>query len=67
MPWLRWLLSAFAIAFPVLYAVYLLRDRPHAFGEAMAWGAISAWVFMMGKMRNARRNRRCVPCGMGRD
>ena len=69
MPWLRWLLSAFAIVFSVLFVVYLLRDQPmpHAFSEALKWGAISAWVFVMGKVRNVRRNRRCALCEIGRD
>ena len=62
MPWLRWLLSAFSIAFPVLYAVYLLRDRPHAFGEALTWGAITAFVFMLAQMRRVRRMQQCKAC-----
>jgi len=62
MPWLRWLLSAFAIAFPVLYAVYLLRDRPHALGEALAWGAITAFAFMLAQVRRVRRGEKCALC-----
>lgn len=62
MPWLRWLLSAFSIAFPVLYAVYLLRDRPHAFAEALAWGAITAFAFMLAQVRRVRRKQSCAVC-----
>jgi len=62
MPWLRWLLSAFSIAFPVLYAVYLLRDRPHALGEALAWAAITAFAFMLPQQRRVRRKQQCALC-----
>ncbi|UHQ18360.1 hypothetical protein LVB87_09000 [Lysobacter sp. KIS68-7] len=64
MPWFRWLVSAFAIAFPVLFAAYLLRGQSmsHALSESLAWGAISAWVFVMGKINNVRRGRRCAAC-----
>src|SRR5262245_41387243 len=37
MPWVRWLLSAFAVAFLVLFATYLIRGQSlaHASGEAL--------------------------------
>lgn len=67
MPWLRWLFAAFAVAFPVIFASHLLRQRPvaHAVSEALIWGAITAFVFMAAKIRNARRGRRCALCEPG--
>jgi len=64
MPWTRWLVSAFAIVFPLLFAVYLVRGQSlsHALGEVLAWGGISAWVFVIGKIENVRRGRRCALC-----
>jgi len=64
MPWIRWLLSAFAIVFPVLFATYLLRGQTlsHALSESLVWGGISAWVFVLGKINNVRRRRRCAMC-----
>ena len=64
MPWLRWLLSAFAFAFPVLLVAYLIRDRPLsvAVSQALVWGGISAWVFTIAQIRRYRRGQRCAVC-----
>ncbi|KGQ20522.1 hypothetical protein LF41_1059 [Lysobacter dokdonensis DS-58] len=64
MPWLRWLLTAFALIFPVLLATYLMRDRPlaQAVSEALAWGGISAWVYVAARVNAVRRGRRCALC-----
>lgn len=64
MPWLRWLLAAFAIAFPVIFLAHVLRDRPlrYAISEALIWGGISAWVYVVGRIYNVRRGRQCALC-----
>ena len=64
MPWLRWLLSAFAIAFPVIVLSHVLRDRPlnHALSEGLVWGGISAWIYVLGRINNVRRGRQCALC-----
>ena len=64
MPWFRWLLTAFAVVFAVLFLVYVLRGFPlqRATSEALAWGAISAWVYVAARVRNVRRGRHCALC-----
>ncbi|MUV14378.1 hypothetical protein [Noviluteimonas gilva] len=64
MPWLRWLLAAFAIASPVIFLAHMLRDRPlhYAISEALVWGGITAWVYVVGRIYNARRGRKCALC-----
>ena len=64
MPWLRWLLAAFAIAAPVIFLAHVLRDRPlnYAVSEALVWGGISAWIYVVGRIYNVRRGRHCALC-----
>ncbi len=64
MPWLRWLLAAFSVAFPVILVSHVLRDRPlhYAVSEALIWGGISAWIYMVGRIYNVRRGRQCALC-----
>ena len=64
MPWLRWLLAAFAVAAPLIFLSHVLRDRPlhYAVSEALVWGGISAWIYTLGRIENTRRGRHCALC-----
>ena len=61
---IRWYLAVVAIAFPVLAAAHLLRDRPldYALREAALWSAITAAVYVASRLYNARRGQHCALC-----
>ena len=52
------------IAFPLISASHLLRDRPFGFAvtHAALWSAISALVFVTAHYLKARRGASCVLC-----
>ncbi len=63
--WVRRFAYVFAVAFAVIVASHLVRDRVlvYAVGQGLLWSGIAATVFTVVRYYHWRRGRECALCG----